>query len=135
MQWGMGIQHYFANDNAAAAPAFSAPLELYRKVGDRTQEAWSLHQLGLSLLKLGRHRRGRSPVGGGLRLFTEAGDVAGVTLGLDNFSAVAAADGDLATGSAAVGARPAHPGLVRHRPRRGRRDGVRGGRRAQRRPA
>jgi tetratricopeptide (TPR) repeat protein len=95
VQWGIGIQHYFANDNAAAEPAFRASLELYRKLGDRTQEAWSLHQLGLSLLKLGKLDEARGPLAEGLRLFAEAGDVAGVTLGLDNFSSVAAADGDL----------------------------------------
>ena len=95
VQWGIGIQHYFANDNAAAVPAFSAALELYRKVGDRTQEAWSLHQLGLSLLKLGDIDEARPLLADGLRLFNEAGDVAGVTLGLDNLSAVATADGDL----------------------------------------
>ncbi len=55
--WGIAIQHYFARDYAAAAPAFEAALELYRRLGDRTQEAWSLHQLGLSNLKLGGRRR------------------------------------------------------------------------------
>ncbi len=95
VEWGIGIQHYFANDNAAAVPAFRASLDLYRKVGDLTQEAWSLHQLGLSLLKLGELDEARVMLAEGLRLFAEAGDVAGVTLGLDNFSAVAAADGDL----------------------------------------
>ena len=90
----------------------------YRKVGDRTQEAWSLHQLGLSLLKLGdidearplladgpppvqrggRRRRGharpRRPLGGG--------------------------DGGRRppAGGAAGGPRQADPGLLRHRPRR-----------------
>ena len=39
--WGIGIQHYFAGDNAEAAVAFEAALALYRKVGD------------------GRRRRGR----------------------------------------------------------------------------
>ena len=95
MYWGMGIQHYFANDNAAAAPAFEAALALYRKVGDRTQEGWAMHQLGSTLLKLGRIGDARSLVSGGLRLFTEAGDVAGVTLGLDDLAAVAVAEDDL----------------------------------------
>ncbi len=92
--WGIGIQHYFAGDNAEAAVAFEAALALYRKVGDRTQEAWSLHQLGSSRLKLGETDVARVELADGLRLFTDAGDVAGVTLGLDDMAAVAVADGD-----------------------------------------
>ncbi len=94
--WGIGVQHYFARDNAAAAPAFEAALALYRRLGDRTQEAWSLHQLGLSRLKLGETTVARGQLAEGLRLFMAAGDVAGVTLGLDDLSAVAVADDDLA---------------------------------------
>ncbi len=94
--WGIGIQHYFARDNAAAAPAFEAALALYRRLGDRTQEAWSLHQIGLSRLKLGQTDVAREQLADGLRLFMAAGDVAGVTLGLDDLSAVAVADDDLA---------------------------------------
>ena len=93
--WGIGIQHYFARDNAAAAPAFEAALALYRRLGDRTQEAWSLHQIGLSRLKLGETDVARGLIADGLRLFMAAGDVAGVTLGLDDLSAVSIADDDL----------------------------------------
>ena len=93
--WGIGIQHYFAHDYAAAAPAFEATLELYRRVGDRTQEAWSLHQLGLSSLKLGKADAARTYLADGLRLFMAAGDMAGVTLGLDDMAAIAIVGGDL----------------------------------------
>ena len=106
--WGIGIQHYFARDNAAAAPAFEAALALYRRLGDRTQEAWSLHQIGLSRLKLGETRRRARPLlADGLRLFMAAGDVAGVTLGLDDLSAVAIADGDLVRAARGCRAWPA----------------------------
>jgi predicted ATPase/class 3 adenylate cyclase len=97
--WGIGIQHYFARDNAAAAPAFEAALALYRRLGDRTQEAWSLHQIGLSRLKLGETDVARVQLADGLRLFMAAGDVAGVTLALDDLSAVAVADDDLVRAS------------------------------------
>ena len=93
--WGTGIQHYFARDNAAAAPALEAALKLYRVLGDRTQEAWSLHQLGLANLKLGNTDAARMYLADGLRLFTAAGDIAGVTLGLDDMAAIAVVDGDL----------------------------------------
>ncbi|HEY6570294.1 MAG TPA: tetratricopeptide repeat protein [Candidatus Limnocylindrales bacterium] len=93
--WGIGIQHYFAQDNAAAAQAFEAALALNRKVGDRTQEAWSLHQLGSARLKLGDTAVAHELLAEGLRMFAEAGDVAGVTLGLDHMAAVAVSEGDL----------------------------------------
>jgi tetratricopeptide (TPR) repeat protein len=94
--FGIGIQQYFAHDNEAAAPAFEAALALYRQVGDRTQEGWAMHQLGSTVLKLGRTDEARRLVSGGLTLFNEAGDVAGVALGLDDLAAVAVAEGDLA---------------------------------------
>jgi tetratricopeptide (TPR) repeat protein len=95
VQGGIGIQRYFGNDNAAAAEAMEASLQLYRKVGDRTQEAWALKQLGSARLKLGQTDAARLLLRDGLRLFDAAGDVAGVTMLLDDLSAVAVADGDL----------------------------------------
>ncbi len=95
VMWGIGVQAYFRNDNATAAPAFAEALELYRRVGDRTQEAWSLHQLGSARLKLGEPDAARQHVRDALRIFDAAGDIAGVTLALDDLSAVAVVDGDM----------------------------------------
>ncbi len=93
--WGIGTQHFFALEDALAAPAFESALALYRKLGDRTQEAWSLHMLGTSRMRLGELDLARGQLADGLRLFMLAGDVAGVTLGLDDLAAVAVGDGDL----------------------------------------
>jgi predicted ATPase/class 3 adenylate cyclase len=93
--WGIGTQHFFAREDALAAPAFESALALYRKLGDRTQEAWSLHMLGTARLRLGETDVARGLLAGGLRLFMSAGDVAGVTLGLDDVAAIAVSDGDL----------------------------------------
>ena len=60
-------------------------------------------------------RRARSSSPTGLRLFMAAGDVAGVTLGLDDLSAVAVADGDLARARRGCRASPAGPGRARAR--------------------
>ena len=75
--------------------AFESALALYRKLGDRTQEAWSLHMLGTARLRLGETDVARGQLAAGLQMFMSAGDVAGVTLGLDDLAAVAVGDGDL----------------------------------------
>ena len=93
--WGIGIRHYFAGENEEALAGFQAALPLARRIGDRTLEGWTLHQLGSAELKLGSLEAARDHYRAGLVLFDGAGDVAGVTLALDDLSAVAASDGDL----------------------------------------
>ena len=93
--WGIGIHHYFSTDNAAAVAPFEEALRLYRKVGDRTQEGWTMRQLGSALFKLGQVEGARALLLDGLRLFDAAGDIAGVTMTLDRLSSVAMVDGDL----------------------------------------
>ena len=58
-------------------------------------EAWSLHMLGVGLLRNGDLAGAREAVEGAIRLFQAAGDAAGVTLTLDDLSAISAAEGDL----------------------------------------
>jgi len=94
--WGIGIHHYFSNDNQGSVAPFSEALQMYRRVGDRTQEAWTLRQLGSALYKLGQVEEARSMLLDGLRLFESAGDIAGVTMTLDRLSSVAFVDGDVA---------------------------------------
>src|SRR5262249_26797756 len=50
---GIGAREYFAGDNETAAVTFSRALPLAQRIGDRTLEAWTRHQLGTSTLKLG----------------------------------------------------------------------------------
>ena len=93
--WGIGIRHYFRNENELAAEALEQALVLARDVGDRTLEAWARHQLGSTRIKLGDLEAARSHLHTGLRLFDAAGDVAGVTLGLDDLASLAVAQDDL----------------------------------------
>jgi tetratricopeptide (TPR) repeat protein len=97
--WGLGILHYFANDNVAAAEALEQALVLYRRLGERTQEAWSLHQLGSTRIKLGQVDVARPLLRDGLRLFEAAGDLSAVTLLLDDLAAAAALEGDAERGA------------------------------------
>ncbi len=58
-------------------------------------EAWALHMLGTSVLKLGRSEEAAGIMRHALADFQRSGDLAGVTLVLDDLSAVAVVDGDL----------------------------------------
>lgn len=58
-------------------------------------EAWSLHMLGSGLLRNGEVAEGKQHVAHAVRHFHAAGDTAGLTLTLDDLSAVAVAEGDL----------------------------------------
>ncbi len=93
--WGLGNRRYFSGDIAPGAQEFELALEKFRKVGDRTMEAWSLHMLGVALVRVQRLDEGLAYLQQGIRSFYRASDTAGVTLGLDDMSAHAAAAGDL----------------------------------------
>jgi tetratricopeptide (TPR) repeat protein len=94
--WGIGIHHYFLNENEPAQAPLEEALRLYRQVGDRTQEAWTMRQLGSALFKLGDLAQARQLLTDALHMFDAAGDVAGVTMMFDRLSWVAAVDGDRA---------------------------------------
>ena len=68
---------------------------LFRDIGDRTMEAWSLHMLGSSNVRIGEIDEGDAEIQDALRLFHASGDVAGITLAVDDFASVAVARGDL----------------------------------------
>jgi predicted ATPase/class 3 adenylate cyclase len=92
--WGMGNMLYFRNDIEPAAAQFASALEKFRRVRDRTMEAWSEHMLGGALLRLGRLDESRDSLGHALRHFYDASDTAGVTLAFDDLSGLALAAGD-----------------------------------------
>ena len=96
---------------------------MFRAVGDRTMEAWSLHMLGTALLRNGDVAEARENVTHAIRHFHAAGDASGLTLTLDDLSAVAVADGDLPRAARLRGAArnltprraPSWPGTSRRR--------------------
>jgi tetratricopeptide (TPR) repeat protein len=93
--WGLGNYHYFQAFEDLGIPFFGEALETFRAVGDRTMEAWSLHMLGTAQLRKGDRADARDNVSHAMRHFYAASDTAGITLCLDDLSAVAVADGDL----------------------------------------
>jgi len=93
--WGIGGLYYFTSDVAEAERWYIRSLEHFRAARNRTMEAWALHMLGSTVLKLGRTESAGDMMRHALRHFHEAGDLSGITLVLDDLSAVAVTDGDL----------------------------------------
>jgi len=92
--WGLGSYHYFARAGPEAERWYLESLALHRETGQRTMEAWSLHMLSLATI-------GREDVGPALgyaqhalRHFRDGGDVAGITLVLDDLASIAVVQGD-----------------------------------------
>jgi predicted ATPase/class 3 adenylate cyclase len=93
--WGIGNYKYFRQTPGNGVDEFRQTLEMFRSVGELTMEAWSLHMLGTALLRNGDLAEARGHVQHAVRHFYAAGDASGLTLTLDDLSAVAVADGDL----------------------------------------
>jgi predicted ATPase/class 3 adenylate cyclase len=93
--WGIGGLYYFASEVAEAERWYVRSLEHFRAVRNRTMEAWALHMLGSTVLKLGRIENAADMMRHALGHFHEAGDLSGITMVLDDLSAVAVTGGDL----------------------------------------
>jgi predicted ATPase/class 3 adenylate cyclase len=93
--WGMGNYRYFQEYEDLGIPAAAESLEMFREIGDRTMEAWSLHMLGTAQLRKGEFDAARDNITHAIRHFYVAGDAAGITLTLDDLSSLAVANGDL----------------------------------------
>jgi tetratricopeptide (TPR) repeat protein len=93
--WGLGNYVYFHDTDDRGLSQFREALEIFRRIGDRTMEAWSLHMIGTALVRARELDESRRDIAAALRLFHTYGDVAGITLALDDFAAVAVSDDDL----------------------------------------
>jgi predicted ATPase/class 3 adenylate cyclase len=93
--WGLGNYAYFHDTDDRGLAQFQEALDIFRRIGDRTMEAWSLHMASTALLRAHQVDESRRDIGEALRLFHAYGDVAGITLTLDDHAAIAIADGDL----------------------------------------
>ena len=94
--WGLGSLNYYNRDIPAAREWYQRSLELHRGSGQRTMEAWSLHMGALVDIGEQQFERAGRTAREALEVFSESGDVAGITLELDNLASVAAALGDRA---------------------------------------
>jgi tetratricopeptide (TPR) repeat protein len=94
-RWGIGNYKYFRGQPGNGVDDFRAALDEFREAGDLTMEAWSLHMLGTGLLRNGDVAGAHDNVSEAIRLFHGSGDAAGLTLTLDDMSAIAVSEGDL----------------------------------------
>jgi hypothetical protein len=92
--WGLGSYHYFARAGSQAERWYLESLALHRDAGQRTMEAWSLHML--ALVTIAREDAGPALqyAQHALRHFRDGGDVAGITLVLDDLASIAVVQGD-----------------------------------------
>ena len=92
--WGLGSYHYFAKAGSEAERWYLEALALHRVSGQRTMEAWSLHMLALTTISRPDVGPSHEYAKHALRHFRDGGDVAGITLVLDDLASIAVARGD-----------------------------------------
>jgi predicted ATPase/class 3 adenylate cyclase len=92
--WGLGSYHYFARAGSEAERWYLDSLALHRESGQRTMEAWSLHMLALVTMAAEDASRSLTYAQHALRHFRDGGDVAGITLVLDDLASIAVTQGD-----------------------------------------
>jgi predicted ATPase/class 3 adenylate cyclase len=93
--WGIGNWMYFHEADDRGVGHFNDAIAIFRRLGDRTMEAWTHHMIGVALVRPGEVEEARANIQASMRLFHTFGDVAGITLSLDDFASIAIATGDL----------------------------------------
>ena len=93
--WGLGNYRYFHDTRDQGLADFQEALGIFRRIGDRTMEAWSLHMVATAEIRGHEIDAARGHVVEAMRLFHAFGDVAGITLALDDFASLAVAGDDL----------------------------------------
>ncbi len=93
--WALGNHDYFRDLPGLGREYFEEALEIFRRTGDRTMEGWARHMLGSAMTRAGEIPEARRHIVHAVRHFNAAGDAAGLTLTLDDLSAIAVAEGDL----------------------------------------
>jgi tetratricopeptide (TPR) repeat protein len=93
--WALGSFQFFGSQMLEAEATYREALALHQASNNRTMAAWSLHMLALALVSQRRPAEAKKAAREALAHFKEAGDVAGITLVLDDLSGVALFDNDL----------------------------------------
>jgi predicted ATPase/class 3 adenylate cyclase len=93
--WAVGNWYHFHLQGEIAVTSFREALELFSQTSDETMVAWSQHMLGTALLRRREVDEAAVHLLAAIQHFKAAGDASALTLLLDDYSALAAARGDL----------------------------------------
>jgi predicted ATPase/class 3 adenylate cyclase len=93
-KWAIGNVHYFLEEYPDAVPALEDAIGRFRQLGDNFSLGWALHTRALVSVNTGAAAAAEPLVAEGLKLFSDAGDVSGVTLLLDDIAQVAQLKGE-----------------------------------------
>jgi predicted ATPase len=107
-QWAIGNLLYFRKSYVSAISALDEAIELFRKSGNRFGLGWALHTRSLCALRTGDVARAREYVREALGLFSEAGDISGTALLLDDAGEVVIAAGNRPDGIQLASAAATH---------------------------
>jgi predicted ATPase/class 3 adenylate cyclase len=107
-QWAIGNLLYFRKSYDNAITALDEAIELFRKSGNRFGLGWALHTRSLCALRTGDVARARDYVREALELFSEAGDISGIALLLDDAGEVVIATGNRSVGIQLASAAATH---------------------------
>jgi predicted ATPase/class 3 adenylate cyclase len=83
-KWAIGNVHYFLEEYPDAIPALEEAIGHFRRLGDNFSLGWALHTRSLVGINTGNVATAEPLIVEGLRLFSDAGDVSGITLLLDD---------------------------------------------------
>jgi len=106
--WGLASTCYSEANYASAHGHLAVSLPILRDLHDTFSFAWAQHLSGLIAIRTADHGAARAALGEALKLFSDARDVSGIVIALDDLSALATAEGDperamrLAGGAAAL---------------------------------
>jgi hypothetical protein len=104
VEWAYGQGEFYNSDDAdvsrderslRAIALFESAREHFRRAGERTMEAWSLHMSALGKLRFGRSDDSLADLGHALDHFLDSGDIVGTAMVLDDLSIAAAVIGRL----------------------------------------
>lgn len=115
--WALSNIHLVSEGWRECADTAAEALAIFDELGDRFGAAWAAHTVGLALTALGEKADGRSSFERAMGMFTEAGDITGIGLVLNDFAVLAATERDFERGirlraAAEVIERQAGQGLV-----------------------
>jgi hypothetical protein len=93
-KWALGNTHHFLMEYAEAVPELDEAIKGFRQMQDNFSLGWALHTRALVAINTDDAATAAPLIAEGLRLFSDAGDVSGVTLLLDDSAQLAQLTGD-----------------------------------------